>query len=178
MAELVTIARPYAEAAFRLAVEGRNLAGWSDMLALLDGVLTDKDVAQHVADPNVDDRALESLLLGLLGDKLDGQGRNFLQVLIHNGRLGLLPHIRALYEELRREHEGVLEARIVSALPVSDEQLRALVETLEKKYGRKVSAQVDVDRELIGGARIMVGDKMIDGTVRGRLDAMATALTH
>lgn len=178
MAELVTIARPYAEAAFRLAVEGPNLGGWSDMLALLEAVLMDKDVAQHVADPNVDDRALESLLLGLLGDKLDGQGRNFLQVLIHNGRLGLLSHIRALYEELRREHEGILEAHIISALPVSDEQLRALVETLEKKYGRKVNAQVDVDRELIGGARIMVGDKMIDGTVRGRLDAMATALTH
>jgi F-type H+-transporting ATPase subunit delta len=178
MAELVTIARPYAEAAFRLAIESRNLAAWSDMVALLEAVLTDKDVAQHVADPNVDDRALESLLLGLLGDKLDGQGRNFLQVLIHNGRLAILPHIRELYEDLRREHEGVLEAHIISAMPVSDDQLRTLVAALEKKYGRTVRAHVDVDRELIGGARVMVGDKMIDATVRGRLDAMATALAQ
>lgn len=178
MAELVTIARPYAEAAFTLAVENRNLGGWSGMLALLESVLMDKDVAQHVADPNVDDRALESLLLGLLGDKLDGQGRNFLQVLVQNGRLTLLSQIRELYEELRREHEGVLEAQITSAMPVSDEQLRDLVATLEKKYGRKVTAHVDVDRDLIGGARIMVGDKMIDATVRGRLDAMALALAQ
>jgi len=178
MAELVTIARPYAEAAFKLAVEGRNLAGWSDMLGLLEAVLTDKDVAQHVADPNVDDRALESLLLGLLGDKLDGQGRNFLQVLIHNARLGILPQIRALYEALRREHEGILEAHIISALPVSDAQLQGVVATLEKKYRRTVRAQVEVDPELIGGARIMVGDKMIDATVRGRLDAMALALAQ
>ena len=178
MAELVTIARPYAEATFRLAVESGNLGGWSDMLALLDAVVTDKDVAQHVDDPNVDVRALESLLLGLLGDKLDGQGRNFLQVLIHNGRLTLLSQIRAVYEGLRREHEGILEARIVSAMPMSDDQVRELVAALEKKYGRKVTAQVDVDRELIGGARIMVGDKMIDATVRGRLDAMALALAQ
>jgi F-type H+-transporting ATPase subunit delta len=178
MAELVTVARPYAEAAFRLAVESGNLAGWSDMLALLEAVVSHEDVALHVSDPNVDARALESLLLGLMGDKLDGQGRNFLQVLIQNGRLVLLPNVRALFEDLRREHEGVLEAHIVSAMPVSDGQLRALVETLEKKYGRKVRAQVDVDSELIGGARIMVGDKMIDATVRGRLDAMATALAQ
>jgi F-type H+-transporting ATPase subunit delta len=178
MAELVTIARPYAEAAFRLAVENGNLGGWSDTLALLDAVVSDRDVAQHVDDPNTDERALESLLLGLLGDRLDGQGRNFLQLLIHNGRLTILSQIRELYEDLRREHEGILNAHIVSALPMSEEQVRDLVATLEKKYGRKVRAQVDVDGELIGGARIMVGDKMIDATVRGRLDAMASALAQ
>ena len=178
MAELATIARPYAEAAFRLALENRNLAGWSDMLALLGGVVADETIASRIGDPNVDDRALESLLLGVFGDKLDGQGRNFLQVLIHNGRLLLLPQIREQYEELRRENEGVLEARIISALPMDDDQVQRLVKVLEQKHGRKVNAQVEVDPELIGGARIVVGDKVIDATVRGRLDAMAAALAH
>ncbi|MGZ5149712.1 MAG: F0F1 ATP synthase subunit delta, partial [Burkholderiales bacterium] len=173
MAELVTIARPYAEAAFKLALENRNLVRWSDMLSLLDAVVRDERVASRIGDPNVNDRALESLILGALGERLDGQGRNFVQVLVQNRRLELVPHIRALYEELRREHEGVLEARIVSALPISDEQVRQVLAALEKKYGRKVNAQVEVDPALIGGARIVVGDKVIDATVRGRLDAMA-----
>lgn len=178
MAELITVARPYAEAAFKLALQNRNLAGWSDMLSLLQAVVSDAEIAVRIGDPNIDDRALESLLLGILGDKLDGQGRNFLQILIQNGRLMIAPQIRVLYEELRREHEGVLEAKIISALPISEEQVKQLLATLEKKYGRKVSAQVEVDPELIGGARIVVGDKVIDATVRGRLDAMAAALAH
>ena len=178
MAELATIARPYAEAAFRLALEHRNLAGWSDTLALLGTVVADPAVAARVDDPNIDDRALESLLLGIFGDKLDGQGRNFLQVLVQNRRLLLLPQIRAQYEELRREHEGVIEATIVSAMPMDDSQVGPLVAALEAKYKRRVNAQVEVDPELIGGARILIGDKVIDATVRGRLDAMRTALAH
>ena len=101
-----------------------------------------------------------------------------MQVLIDNARLGLLREIKAQYDELKREHEGVLEARIVSAMPIDDSQVRPLVAALEKKYGRKVNAQVEVDPQLIGGARILVGDKVIDATVRGRLDAMAAALSH
>jgi F-type H+-transporting ATPase subunit delta len=178
MAELTTIARPYAEAAFRLAVEGNALQHWSDMLGLIEAVVRDEQIASRIGDPNVDEQALESLILGTLGDRLDGSGRNFVQVLVQNGRLELIPQIRALYDELKREHEGVLEAKIISALPVGDDQVRPLLAALEKKYGRKVSAQVEVDPELIGGARIVVGDKVIDATVRGRLEAMAAALSH
>jgi F-type H+-transporting ATPase subunit delta len=178
MAELVTVARPYAEAAFKLARENDNVAGWSDMLGLVDAVVRDERVASRIGDPSVDDRALEGLILGILGDRLDGQGRNFVQVLIQNHRLELVPYIVALYEELRREYEGVVEARLISALPITDEQVRPLLAALEKKYGRKVNAQVEVDPQLIGGARIIVGDKVIDATVRGRLDAMAAALSH
>jgi F-type H+-transporting ATPase subunit delta len=178
MAELTTIARPYAEAAFRLALEGNALQHWSDMLSLVEAVARDEQVASRIGDPNVDEHALESLILGTLGDRLDGAGRNLVQVLVQNGRLELLPQIRGLYEELKREHEGVLEAKIISALPVTEDQVRPLLAALEKKYGRKVSAQVEVDPQLIGGARIVVGDKVIDATVRGRLDAMAAALNH
>jgi F-type H+-transporting ATPase subunit delta len=178
MAELVTIARPYAEAAFRLSQEQGNAQRWSEMLELLEAVATDEAVASRIGDPNFDDRALEGLILGTLGERLDGPARNLVQMLIENGRLDVVPQVRALYEELRREQEGVLEATIVAAMHVDDEQYRQLVATLEKKFGRKVNAQVQIDPELIGGARIVVGDKVIDATVRGKLDAMAAALAN
>ena len=178
MAELVTIARPYAEAAFKLGLENNNLARWSDMLSLIESVVTHEQIAARIGDPNLDAGALEGLILGILGDRLDGAGRNLVQMLVQNQRLELVSHIRELYEALRRDHEGVLEAKIVSALPLSDGQVRELISALEKKYGRKVNAQLEIDPALIGGARIMVGDKVIDATVRGRLDAMAAALAH
>src|SRR6476661_6521350 len=118
MAELATIARPYAEAAFRTALESGGLTRWSDTLTLIDAAVSDEQIASRLNDPNVSDTALESVLLGAFGERLDGPGRNFVQVLIANGRLGLVSEIRAQYDELKREHEGVLEARIVSAMPI------------------------------------------------------------
>jgi F-type H+-transporting ATPase subunit delta len=178
MAEIVTVARPYAEAAFKLAQETGNLAAWSDMLELIEAVVRDPAIASRINDPSVDPQALEGAILGTVGDRVHGHARNLIQVLVQNGRLDLITHIRALYDARRREHEGVLEARIISAMRLSDEQVRQLVETLERKYERKVTAEVEVDPELIGGARIVVGDKVIDATVRGRLDAMAAALAN
>src|SRR5215210_7052856 len=127
MAESLTIARPYAEAAFRLSLEQRNAQRWSEMLELLEAVVTDQDVASRLGDPNFDDRAMEGLILGTLGERLDGNGRNLVQVLIQNGRLDVVSEVRALYEELRREHEGVLEAKIIAAMQIQDEQYRDLV---------------------------------------------------
>lgn len=178
MAELVTIARPYAEAVFKLACEKSNLAGWSDMLALLATVARDPQMQACINNPNLSTQQIENVILGIAGDKLDGAGRNFVQVLAQNGRLEALPQIQILYERLRHEREGVLDARIISALPLNDEQTKQLVARLETKYQRKISVQVEVDPQLIGGVKIMVGDKVIDATVRGRLDAMAAALTH
>ena len=178
MAETVTIARPYAEAAFRLAREKNTLDQWSQMLRLLDIVVQDERIARCIGDPNVSGRQLEHLVLGVCGEQLDGPGRNFVQVLVHNDRLSVVPEIRALFEDLKREHERILEAQIYSAFAINDEQKSQLVRRLESKYQRKVSAQVSVDPQLIGGVRIVVGDKVLDATVRGKLDAMAVALTH
>ncbi|HSQ05543.1 MAG TPA: F0F1 ATP synthase subunit delta [Burkholderiales bacterium] len=178
MAEPVTVARPYAEAAFKLAAENNRLAPWSAMLATLEAVVADPDMQTCIADPNVSRPELESLVLGVVGDKLDGPARNLVQVLVHNDRLALVPQIRTMYEALRLEHEGVVEATIISALPLDDTQTRELVSALERKYQRKVSAAIETDPALIGGVRIIVGDNVIDATVRGRLDAMAVALTH
>lgn len=182
MAEPVTIARPYAEAVFKLAREKNALAQWSAALAHLDAVVADVRVQAVIADPNVSAGQVEGLVLGVIGDKLDAlvarEARNFFQVLVQNGRLELSPHIRGVFESLKREHEGTLEASVISALPVGDEQVKALVAALEAKFKRKITARLEIDPQLIGGVKIVVGDKVIDATVRGRLDAMATALTH
>jgi F-type H+-transporting ATPase subunit delta len=178
MAEPVTVARPYAEAVFKLASEGNALLAWSDALANIDGVVADARVQVCISDPKVNAQQLESLVLGVVGDKLSGDARNFVQVLVQNNRLDLMPLIRAHYESLKREKEGVLEARIISALPMSEEQVKQLVAQLESKYKRKVTAQVEIDASLIGGVKIIIGDKVIDATIRGKLDAMAAALTH
>lgn len=178
MAEPVTIARPYAEAVFKLAREKNALAKWSDALSGLDTVVGDARVQAIINDPNVSAQQLEGLVLGVLGNTLEGEARNFIQILVQNGRLETVPHIRELYENLKREHEGVLDAKVISALPISDDQVKTLIATLEKKFNRKITTQVEVDPQLIGGVKIVVGDKVIDATVRGRLDAMAAALTH
>ena len=178
MAETVTIARPYAEAAFRLAREQGALERWSQMLHFLEIVVQHEGIARGIRDPNVTGQQLESLVLGVCGEQVDGAGRNFVQVLVVNDRLGVVPEIRALFEDLKREQEGVLEAQITSAFALDDEQQCALVRRLETKYQRKISAQVSVDPQLIGGVKIVVGDKVLDATVRGKLDAMAVALIH
>lgn len=176
MAETVTIARPYAEAAFKLANEQNQLARWSEMLGLLEAVVQNDSVARAIGDPNISGASLESLILGVCGEQLDGSGRNFVQVLAHNDRLPLVPEIRTMFEQLRLEHEGVLEAQIHSAFAIDDGQVGQIVSKLEKKYQRKVRAGVSVDPSLIGGIKIVVGDTVVDATVRGKLDALSTAL--
>jgi F-type H+-transporting ATPase subunit delta len=178
MAEPVTIARPYAEAAFRLAREQNALPAWSDALALINAVVEDPQVAELIDAPNVGAAQLEGVIIGAVGKHLSGEARNFVQVLVQNRRLGLIEQIRDMFEALRREHEGMMEATILTALPLADSQLQPLVAALEQKYGRKITAKVEIDPQLIGGLKILVGDKVIDATVRGRLDAMAAALTH
>lgn len=178
MAEPLTVARPYAEAAFKIARDQADLPAWSNRLAVLEAVVSNPQIAACIGDPNISAQQLEALILAAAGEAADGAGRNLIQVLNANDRLTLLPQIRALYEELRRDQEGVLEAVIVSAFPMNDDQCAQLVSRLEAKHGRRISARLEVDPQLIGGVRIVIGDKVLDATVRGRLDAMAAALTH
>ena len=178
MAENVTIARPYAEAVFKLAREKNALDKWSEMLAFLEVVVTEPQVQAIIGNPNFSAERIESLLLGICGEKIDGVGRNLVQVLTHNDRLLLLPAIRVLFEQRKAEQEGVLEAKISSAFPMSDEQVKQLVSRLEGKYKRRVVAQVSIDPELIGGVKITAGDEVFDATVRGKLDTMRAVLTR
>ena len=176
MAEPSTVARPYAEAAFKLADEAGALAKWSETLSALAQVAQDARVRAAIADPNLSDAQVAGLFIAILAGKLGGDAENFVRVLAQYDRLELLPQIREQFEALKNEREGIVEAEVQSAFELSDAQLSDLVQRLEKKTGRKVRAQVSVDRELIGGVKIVLGDKVIDGSARAQLSALETAL--
>lgn len=176
MAELVTIARPYAEAILRLAKDGNAFDDWSRMLQMAAAVAQDAQMAALIADPKVGSGDVSRVFLGVCDSKLTEAGKNFVKVLIENDRLSVLSQIAALYEALRRDHQNEVEAVISSALPLNDAQVKELVAGLEKRFGHKVKATTQVDASLIGGARIAVGDVVIDGSVSGQLQKMASAL--
>lgn len=176
MAEPSTIARPYAEAAFRLADAQGKLAEWSAALANLAGVAADARVRAAVGDPNFPAAKVAGLFIGVLSGKLTGEGENFVRVLAENGRLDVLAEIRAQFEVLKNEREGTVEAEVFTAFELDPGQVADLVARLEKRTGRKVKARVSVDRSLIGGVKIVIGDKVIDGSARAQLAALETAL--
>ena len=176
MAENATIARPYAEAVFGLADKTGTLAQWSQLLAALAGAAGNAEVRALIGDPKVREEQLYGLFASLAGADIPAEAQNLLRVLIANDRLTLLPEIRGLYEQLRHEREGVVEAEIATAFPMANGQLESLVADLERRFKRKVQPHVTVDKELIGGVRIAVGDEVIDGSVRGKLQDMAIAL--
>ena len=175
MAENVTVARPYAEAIFALADAGDALARWSQMLAVMAEVAANAELRAATRNPNLSPDQVYGLFAGACGD-LGTEAQNLTRLLIENGRLEMLPEIREIFEELKNEREGVMDAVITSAYPLDSGQLSALVAELERRFKRKVNPQVNVDAELIGGVRVTVGDEVIDGSVRGKLAAMAAAL--
>jgi F-type H+-transporting ATPase subunit delta len=176
MAEPSTVARPYAEAVFKLADGAGALAKWSEMLAALAAVSADARVRAAIADPNLADAKVAGLFISVLSGRLNADAENFIRVLADNKRLELLPEIRRQYDVLRNEREGVVEAEVASAFALSDAQVADLVARLEKKTGRKVRAKVTVDRELIGGIKVVLGDKVIDASARAQLGALEAAL--
>jgi F-type H+-transporting ATPase subunit delta len=176
MAELTTIARPYAEAAFRLAQEGNSFATWSKSLALIEAIVADPRIAVALDNPRLTAGDKESLLLSVAGNELDATARNFVRVLVEADRIGVVPEIAALFDELKNGAEGVARARIDTAFALSGDDLAAITRALEKRFGKKIEATVNVDPELIGGARISVGDTVIDGTVQAKVSAMANQL--
>lgn len=177
MAELTTLARPYAEAVARLAQASDDWAAWSDRLALLAAVSQDAQIAALAAHPQLTPEQLLEVLLGICGDRLNAEGVNLLRLLVANKRLAVLPEIARLFEEMRAAAEGVLKARIITAYELSREQLAELVSRLEARFGRKVQATQEVNPALIGGVVIHVGDKVLDASVRGRLAELAATLT-
>ncbi|MEQ1881998.1 MAG: F0F1 ATP synthase subunit delta [Burkholderiales bacterium] len=177
MAELATIARPYAEAVFRLARQGNALPAWSDALGLIAAVYQDPQMKSVMANPKVTPADIEKLLLNICGEHIDNVARNLIQLLVHNRRLSALPEIRAMFERLKLEDEGKLDAKISSAFPMDDAQRNQVVSLLSARFKRKINATVTVNPELIGGIKVEVGDKVWDASVRGRLQTMAATLT-
>lgn len=176
MAEAVTIARPYAVAVFRLAKEKNALGKWSEMLALAGAVVADPQMQAVIDNPKFGSADVERLLLAVCGEKLDEAGINLIKLLVEYDRIGLLPDIVGIYEELKAQDEGSLDAEITAATDLTDAQVKTLVDQLQTKFGKKVEATVKVDPEIIGGIKIVVGDTVIDASVRGRLQELAYTL--
>ena len=177
MAELATIARPYAEAVFRLAKQANALPAWSDALNLIVSVYQDPQMQAAMANPKVTSADIEKLLLAICGERVDAVARNLIQLLVNNRRLSVLAEIRNLFEHLKLEDEGKLDAKISSAFPMEEAQRSQVVNLLSSRFKRKINATVTVDPDLIGGIKVEVGDKVWDASVRGRLQTMAATLT-
>ena len=178
MAEIATLARPYAEASFRSALEAKDLAGWSDGLALAGAIAADPQMADMLGNPRLTRAQKLELFFGVGGDRLSAHVRNLVTILVDGARAVLLPEIAAQFDALKRTHESVLKVRIVSARPLADPEFQDLVAELARKYGRSVEATVEVDASLIGGARVHVGDEVIHASMRDALAQMAVALTR
>lgn len=178
MAELATVARPYAEAAFKAALDAHALAPWEEGLALAGAIAADPEMTALLANPRLGRPDKRAVFFGVGGERLPMPVRNLVTLLIDADRAGLLPEIARQFEALRRAHENILQVTIVSAKPMADAERDALAATLAAKHGRRVVATVKVDETLIGGARIHVGDEVIHGSVRDALDQMALALSR
>lgn len=177
MAEISTIARPYAEAAFAQAQAGGSLEKWSAALNALAAAAEAPALRKVLGDPNLEDKQLFDVITAAASDA-SNEVKNFVQVLIDNDRVQALPSIRDQFETLKHELEGVVDAHIVSAFPLNDSQKAQLVADLQTRFKRKVNAQVSVDSALIGGVTVTIGDEVVDASVRGKLAAMSAELAR
>jgi len=176
VAETATVARPYAEAVFGLTETSAAVAKWEETLAAMARVAAHPDVRACISNPNLGAKQLYDLFIALCNEDFPVDARNFVRVLIENGRLELLPEIHAQFVELKNEREGVVEAEIRTAFPLDNAQITGLVADISRRLKRRVQPHVVMDKELIGGVRVTAGDEVIDCSVRGKLDGMAAAL--
>jgi len=176
MAEIATIARPYAEALFQ-AVNGQKLQETSEQLAGLAVVVADPAVQAFADNPSAVSRSVYDLITSVLPQPLNFWLQNFLRTLIDNGRLAALPEIASQFKVLVNQRSGISDAKVYSAFPIDQGQLADVVASLEKRFNRKLSATVEVEPELIGGIRVVVGDEVLDTSVKARLEQMRVALT-
>ena len=178
MAERATIARPYAKAAFEYARDAGAFASWSQGLKTAAEIVADPRVADLSKSPQYSTADLANLVTGVAGTTLDAGMQNFVRVLAENHRLLLLPQIAAHYEELRSEVENTIDVDVVSAVALSADQQYKLSQALSTRLKRKVRMHTSVDADLLGGAVVRAGDLVIDGSLKGRLQRLATDLTN
>ncbi len=163
MAEESTLARPYAEALFRLAMEHGELDRWSAMLTLMSTVAADAQINALSQDPRIARMRVTQLFLDICGRELSGDGENLVRLLQDNHRIALLPEIARQFELLKAEAQGYIDAEVVSAFDVEPAQLKSISEALRRKLGREINLTSRVDKSLIGGVIIRAGDLVIDG---------------
>jgi F-type H+-transporting ATPase subunit delta len=175
MAEIATIARPYAEALFKAA--GAQAAALSAEVGALAAVAADEQLRQFADNPKTSADQVFGVVVGVVNQPLSAAAQNFLRTVLDNGRLAALPEIAAQFHALVNAQSGVSDALIESAFPIEPAQMSEVVATLEQRFFRKLNARVELRPELIGGIRVVVGDEVLDASVKARLDHMKVALT-
>lgn len=174
MAELATIARPYAEALYKAtSADADATLNWLDALA---GVAGDARLQEFATNPKAASQQVFDLVAGLVPNGLPDKGRNFLLAVLENGRLAALPAVAQQYRALRNASSGSSDVVIQSAFPIEEAALSEVTQALERRFGRKLTTRVEVDPALIGGIRAVVGDEVLDTSVKARLEQMKAAL--
>lgn len=176
MSESITVARPYALAAFDEAQRLSALLAWSDMLQTLSGAIQDEQVRALIANPRVPKVEMENLMLAFGGTKLSTAQCNFIRILVENHRLILLPEIAAIFEMMRAEAEKVVDVIVTSAFDLSESQKQKIITALKVRIQREIRLDCKVDPELLGGVVVRTGDRVIDGSARTCLSELSSAL--
>ena len=176
MAEIATIARPYANAVFDIARRQGDLDGWSRQLAMAAAVVAEPAINEVIESPAATSLAKANTLVRVFGDALTPEGKQFLHVLARNKRLHLLQEISAQYDALRAQEEASLEVEVISAYALSDAEQTRLTQALARRFEREIVLATRVDESLLGGAIIRAGDTVIDGSVRGKLNKLSETL--
>jgi F-type H+-transporting ATPase subunit delta len=176
MAELSTLARPYAKAAFEYARDAKALSQWADQLSTAATVTLDSTVAAVLNDPSLTAEQQAQALNDVCGDALSGEARNFIAILASNKRLALLPEIHSLFTQYKANQEKSVDVEVISAFDLADATRDKLADVLGKKLEREVNVRTATDKNLLGGVLIRAGDLVIDGSVRGRLNKLAEAM--
>lgn len=176
MAESITVARPYAVAAWRHAQSQDKTDLWGDMLGFMADIISNDVMAKIVADPRVDSQVLSQLMLDICGGRLNDQAESFVKLLVENGKLSLMPEIAKVFSELKSEAGGAVDATLMAAYPVNAKFEQQIASAMQNRIGREVRFVTEEDKSLLGGVVIRVGDMVIDASVKGQIDALATEL--
>ena len=176
MSELITLARPYARAAFGIAQSDNGLENWSSMLSLAAAVAGYGGMGSILTNPSISAEQISQSFIDVCGDQLDPKGQNFVQLLAENKRMSLLPEISALFEGLKANFEKSVDVEVTTAFEISEATADQLAKALKNRLQREIKLATSVDRALIGGAIIRAGDTVIDSSVRGKLSKLAESM--
>jgi F-type H+-transporting ATPase subunit delta len=178
MAELTSLARPYAEAVFELAVEADNIDQWSANLNLLAAIAKEPVMADVISNPKVDKTTLTKIWLDICEGQLSETGKNLLKMIIENKRLAIIPSLLTQYQHLKAQHQGYITVEIASPYPLHDAQIENIKDVLQQRFGKTVEIDQTIDKTLLGGWLIRTGDQIIDMSIKGRFQQLATELSR
>ncbi len=178
MTDFTTAARPYAKAVYDIANETGSLDSWSDALANLAAVVSDEQVSKLLSNPETGKQQKGELLIQIMADKLNEQQQNLVKLMAENGRLSIMPDVHDQFEVARAKAENKVEAEVVSAFELTQQQTDELINTLKNKLGCEVTLTTTIDESLIGGVVIKAGDTIIDASMKSQLDSLALSLAR